>query len=135
MDRRRVLFGMLALVLAGGLSGGGLIQAQSFKLMFETGSRSDRERDGLRGPVKHCIVDGHFTEYDLAGHRLRSLYQHSKWGDNWTYDNAGHLLRVTTQRPDGSSLSKTIHTTTREEFKPLWTAAEIKQLLPMMTKE
>jgi|SRR5215471_15362106 len=106
MDRRHLLFGMMALALAGVLSVGGLIQAQSFKLMIETGGRIDRERDGLRGPVKQCIVDGHFTEYDLAGHRLRSLYQHSKWGDNWTYDNAGHLLQLTTQRPDGSKFEQ-----------------------------
>jgi len=103
--------------------------------MFKTRGKSDRESDGLRGAVKQCILDGQLTEYDLAGHRLRSIDQNSKWGDNWTYDNAGHLLRLTTQRPDGSKFDKTIHTTTREEFKPLWTAAEIKQLLPMTTKE
>src|SRR5215469_15454356 len=59
---------------------------------------SDRERDGLRGPVELCIEGEVTREYDRDGKSLELLgvdVDGSRWGTRWTYDSDGKLLRTT----------------------------------------
>ena len=105
MDRRQLLFGMMALGLASRFSVDTLL-GQSMQPSNSSTATSDRERAGLRGAVRQVITDGTVTEYDLDGNRLHSLYENSQWGDTWTYDDAGHLQRLISQHPDGSKFEE-----------------------------
>ena len=104
MDRRQMLFGMMALGLASRFSD--KLVAQSMLPSKSGNGTSGRERAGLRGAVRQVISDSSVTEYDLEGNELRSLYENSKWGDTWTYNNAGRLQKVISQKPDGSKFEE-----------------------------
>src|SRR2546430_11944930 len=101
MDRRQVLFGLTAVAI--GSSGlNDLLNAQStetanFSSSTSKAGMSDRERAGLRGPVRTCVEDGSITtEYDPAG-RMVSMRWPADAGDGsesvetWTYDTSGGL--------------------------------------------
>ena len=106
MDRRQMLLGMTALGLASRFRLNAL-QLQDIPARGDSSGMSERERDGLRGPVKLCVADGHVTEYDLSGRKLHSLYENSKWGDTWIYDSAGRVQRLVSRYPDGSKFRQT----------------------------
>ena len=64
--------------------------------------RTDRERAGLRGPVKKWHISNYTTydeyEYDAAGHLIREAYVNTDNPQNnhewrYTYDSAGHRTR------------------------------------------
>jgi hypothetical protein len=109
MDRRQLLVGMTALGLARNLSLPDLLTAQSIEtgdsLLPTSATTSDRERDGLRGPVRMSVAEsetrfgktGATQEYDLDGRLLasRSTYPGSEWENTRTYDADGRVLRTT----------------------------------------
>jgi YD repeat-containing protein len=77
---------------------------------------SDREKEGLRGPVKSWTVESAFpgmtdaegkpspevhwestTEYDTAGRLLATFHKNSdgsQWGTHYSYDPSGRLLKT-----------------------------------------
>ena len=65
---------------------------------------SDREKAGLRGPVKNCLegygrTDGHSVEtiYDEAGRLLTTRHMNpgfSDWVSTRAYDEAGRLTKI-----------------------------------------
>ena len=110
MDRRQLLFGMTALGLARGFDLNGLMSPQNIKTagwQANIGSIriSDRERAGLRGPVKTVVEERSRTEYDLDGNILTwhsTNSDGSEWGNAWAYDGAGRLLKATLGNSNGS---------------------------------
>jgi YD repeat-containing protein len=118
MDRRQLLLGMTALGLTRNLTLPDFLNAQNVEIgdsLLSTNSvnTSDRERDGLRGPVRISLeeVGSDFgktrttNEYDLDGRLLASKSTYSggsEWENTRTYDAAGRLLR-TSNKSDGSS--------------------------------
>src|SRR2546425_5296454 len=110
MDRRQLLFGMTALALTD-VKFDCLLNAQSIETASSppTASnirKSDREKRGLRGPVRMCIGDeSSTTEYDLNGNILseRGTDSRGKWGMTWAYDGDGRLLKYTWSGSDGST--------------------------------
>jgi len=118
MDRRQLLLGMTALGLTRNLTLPDFLNAQNVEIgdsLLSTNSvnTSDRERDGLRGPVRISLeeVGSDFgktrttNEYDLDGRLLasKSTYSGGSESENTrTYDAAGRLLR-TSNKSDGSS--------------------------------
>ena len=116
MDRRQLLFGMTALAMGGsGLND--LLNAQSTETAnFSSGTSkagmSDRERSGLRGPVRTCVEEGSITtEYDPDGRMVRRRWPANAGGgsesvETWTYDTSGRLRRATSRNRDGSPAEK-----------------------------
>src|SRR5580700_8382741 len=117
MDRRQLLIGMTALGLARNLTLPDLLKAQSVEtddslLPTTSVTASDRERDGLRGPVRMSVVEvgsdfGTTKEYDLDGRLLasRSTYSGGSESENTrTYDAEGRLLRSTNKSERSSSV-------------------------------
>jgi YD repeat-containing protein len=106
MDRRQLLLGMTALALSRNFSPHFLLSPQNAEPTAQPKNLSDRERDGLRGPVKTCVGGTTTTEYDPDG---RMLSTHAvepdgrEWGSTQTYDSAGRLLRISSRNWDGSS--------------------------------
>jgi hypothetical protein len=114
--RRQLLFGMTALGLARGFNFNNLLTAQNIEPPdwhsrmgnIRVSDRTDdhywvpavlsRQQAGLRGPVKIVIDEWSRTEYDRDGNTLTWRRKHrdgSEWGNTWTYDEAGHLLKAT----------------------------------------
>jgi hypothetical protein len=110
MDRRQLLFGASALGLVTNLNLNHPLIAQVGNAVMGSRRLSDRERAGLRGPVKTCSdLTGWMTDYStdgrLLGRRLRleNASGGFKWcsvGPNWTdqfhYDEQGRKTRVRT---------------------------------------
>jgi len=99
MDRRELLYGMTALGIASRFDLNDLLNAQTLNASTSKTTVSDRERDGLRGPVKLWIQDELTREYDRDGKILELLgvdVDGSRWGTRWTYDSNGRLVRTTT---------------------------------------
>jgi YD repeat-containing protein len=89
---------------------------------------SDREKEGLRGPVKSTTEDTTFpgmtdaegqarpevhwestTEYDTAGRLLATFHKNadgSQWGTHYAYDPSGRLLK-TASGVEGQALTET----------------------------
>ena len=71
--------------------------------------RSDRERAGLRGPVRSVLQGSTRWDYDRDGRLVscRWLVQPTSEAsaavETWTYDNSGRLLNNTVRHADGSS--------------------------------
>jgi YD repeat-containing protein len=105
MDRRQLLRGMTALALGGShlSSFVSLLNAQSAAWPSDTRGDhlSDREKNGLRGPVRICVVDGETWEYDLGGNILRR--QAANWAERREYDGSGHLLKQIQTGSDNST--------------------------------
>lgn len=64
--------------------------------------RTDRQKAGIRGPVKKWHIDNYTTyneyEYDVAGHLIRDAYVNTGNTDlnhewRYTYDSQGHRIR------------------------------------------
>src|SRR5215475_86322 len=111
MDRRQLLFGMTALGIASRFDLNNLLHAQDVNASGTTSDTaiSDRGRDGLRGLVKQCIMDGGVTEYDINGNILSRCSQNqgdSNWISRWTYDNAGHLQKFTSTNTNGPNFEE-----------------------------
>jgi hypothetical protein len=120
MDRRQLLFGASALGLVTNLNLNHPLIAQVGNAVMGSRRLSDRERAGLRGPVKTCSfpcsdlcsdligVGMIFTDYSpngrLLGHRVRSRVVSGgfKWGcmrpdvNVFHYDKQGRKTRVRT---------------------------------------
>jgi hypothetical protein len=120
MDRRQLLFGASALGLVTDLNLNHPLIAQVGNAVMGSRRLSDRERAGLRGPVKTCSfpcsdlcsdligVGMIFTDYSpngrLLGHRVRSRVVSGgfKWGcmrpdvNVFHYDKQGRKTRVRT---------------------------------------
>jgi len=108
MDRRELLFGMTALGIASRFDLNDLLSAQTLNASSTTGKTvvSDRERDGLRGPVKECIYAGERTQYDMEGRSLSwrtTRGSGTEYSKSWTYDGAGRLQKLTLGNSNGSS--------------------------------
>ncbi len=95
MDRRQLLFGASALGLVTNLNLNHPLLAQVGNVVMGTRRLSDRQRAGLRGPVKTCgDLDGRGiesirTDYSsdgrLLGHRLRLENASGSLPDNEPY--------------------------------------------------
>jgi hypothetical protein len=110
MDRRQLLFGMTALALAKTSAATLSLNTQAAGAATtspgtQNPELSDREKAGLRGPVK-TVTQGHTsTEYDLDGHTLHWHFKGedgSESGDDYTYDASGRLLKLSHKGYDGS---------------------------------
>lgn len=106
MDRRQMLVGMTALGFAGSLNPEAILAQAAPSLTSNSPDTSDRERAGLRGPVRKITTDDRVTEYDVKGNELRLLFKDSKWRLTRTYDAAGHLQKIETRQPDGTKLEE-----------------------------
>jgi len=119
MDRRQLLLGMTALGLTRNLTLPDFLNAQNIEtgdslLPTSNVNTSDREGDGLRGPVRMSVVEVSHnfgknvttTEYDQDG-RLLSMRSQNGDGSEWirtcTYDAEGRLSRATYGRSDEPS--------------------------------
>jgi hypothetical protein len=115
MDRRQLLFGASALGLATNLNLNHPLIAQVGNAVMGSRRLSDRERAGLRGPVKTCSdligkeIDSINTDYSTDGTllcrwlRVRVAsggFKCGSMGPNWTdqfhYDEQGRKTRVRT---------------------------------------
>jgi hypothetical protein len=109
MDRRQLLFGTTALGLVTNINLNHLLIAQVGKATMGSGRLSDRERAGLRGPVKTCS--------DFIGDDTESLSETEYAADGrllvWrgrsftgrvelvcSYDGIGRLISITSGGPD-----------------------------------
>jgi hypothetical protein len=115
MDRRQLLFGASALGLATNLNLNHPLIAQVGNAVMGSRRLSDRERCGLRGPVKTCsdligeeiksINTDYSTDGRLLGHRLlvrvvsggfKCGSVRPNWTDQFHYDEQGRKTRVRT---------------------------------------
>jgi YD repeat-containing protein len=110
MDRRQLLFGATALGLVTNLSLNHPLIAQVGKVIGR-GGLSDRERAGLRGPVKTCIdfmedveAESMCAEYGTDGRLLvcRYISNGSRVEQVYSYDGMGRLIGVTDGGADGT---------------------------------
>src|SRR5215472_4194167 len=76
MDRRQLLYGVTALGIASRFDLNDLLNAQTLNTSTSKTAVSDRERDGLRGPVNLWIEHEVTREYDPDGKilELRGVY-------------------------------------------------------------
>jgi hypothetical protein len=115
MDRRQLLFGASALGLVTNLNLNHPLIAQVGNAVMGSRRLSDRERAGLRGPVKTCSdligedIESIHTDYStdgrLLGHRLlvrvvsggfKCGSVRPNWTDQFHYDEQGRKTRVRT---------------------------------------
>ena len=88
MDRRQLMFGMTALGIASRFDLNDLLNAQTLNASSTMSKPvvSDRERDGLRGPVKEWISGIATRQYDMEGRSLswrRKYGNNAEWGKAW----------------------------------------------------
>ena len=114
LDRRQLLRGMTALGLARNLTLHDLLNAQNIEtgdslLPTTSANTSNRERDGLRGPVRMSVVSHNFgetgttTEYGQDGRLLSIRIKNADGSEGittYTYDAEGRLARATYGRLD-----------------------------------
>ena len=111
MDRRQLLFGMTALA-AGRSALNDLLNGQTTNvgqgLPFTRDTPiSDRERAGLRGPVRTVSEGSNKTEYDPAGRLISQRWlsnpdsEASETIRTLTYDGSGRLLTETVRTGSG----------------------------------
>jgi hypothetical protein len=112
MDRRQLLLGMTALGLARSLTLPDLLNAQVGKAAMGNGRLSDRERIGLRGPVKSCsdfnedeAESMSDAEYSVDGRLLvwrGRISDGSRVERVFSYDGTGKLIGITGGGADGT---------------------------------
>lgn len=102
MDRKQFLIAMAALAVGSIFKFDSLL-AQSVGTDSPPPSTpkigtSDREKHGLRGPVRSSVERTMTMEYDLDGRmisRRSGMMSGSEWVQTWKYDGDGRLIKIT----------------------------------------
>lgn len=118
MDRRELLFGMAALGVGGSVLND-LLNLHSLDGVTQSGVTgnaqiSDRERAGLRGPVRTVSEDSTKTEYDQAGRLISNRWFANPGSESAdsvsvetrTYDGSGRLLTDTSRIGNAAPVEK-----------------------------